>query len=400
LTDPHKKLRVASLAYYPATLLKDHLVLQNETLQHPASWIVVLTNALAKRSDIELHIVAESMNVSRDQDVIADGVHYHFIKMPPTLNLSTLYFFNIRRLISKVRDVHPDLVHAHGTEGSMGLAGVYSNLPCLLTIQGVMTEYNRLYKYWLGRSSLGSKLTAAIERHVLRRASFVGTRTDFATEFVQRINPDAKIIYTPEAVNELFFNVKPRLAGKTIVYVGGLVPRKDPITLVKAFGTVNATLRESVLILIGSGPESYKADLLSVARECRVEDSVTFLGYKDAAAIAQTFETADVLVLPSLIENSPNVLAEAMCAGLPVVATRVGGIPSMVDHGVDGLLVDPRNPSAMAEAILKILGDADLRCRLAKAAREKAWKTHKPDIVAEQTVGVYRKILELDQVKH
>jgi glycosyltransferase involved in cell wall biosynthesis len=97
--------------------------------------------------------------------------------------------------------------------------------------------------------------------------------------------------------------------------------------------------------------------------------------------------------LPSANENSPNTLAEAMVSGLPVIATSVGGIPSMVEHGKTGWLVPPHNPPDLANAILDLLNNPEKRTRLGQAARQRARDRHLPEHVATQTMDAYREIL-------
>jgi glycosyltransferase involved in cell wall biosynthesis len=113
--------------------------------------------------------------------------------------------------------------------------------------------------------------------------------------------------------------------------------------------------------------------------------------------IARLLEGTSVFVLPSLIENSPNSVAEAMCAGLPVVATNVGGIPSMVDDGVTGILVPPRDVGALSSAVIRLLEDRPLRQKIGAAAKERGRRLHAPGVVAQQSVETYREILELEQ---
>src|SRR5208282_6575682 len=98
---------------------------------------------------------------------------------------------------------------------------------------------------------------------------------------------------------------------------------------------------------------------------------------------------------PSGNENSPNTLAEAMVSGLPVIASAVGGIPSMVEHGQTGWLVPPRNPAELANASLQLLNDPELRARLGGAARQQARDRHRPEHVAAQTAQAYQEILKL-----
>ena len=120
---------------------------------------------------------------------------------------------------------------------------------------------------------------------------------------------------------------------------------------------------------------------------------IEWLGFKTADEIRALHSTSDVLIHPSHLDNSPNSVAEAMASGLPVVASNVGGIPSMIEHGVTGLLVEPRNHRQLAEAVISLLNDERERERLAKRARDVAFERHLPSKVARKTLSVYEDII-------
>jgi len=122
----------------------------------------------------------------------------------------------------------------------------------------------------------------------------------------------------------------------------------------------------STLILAGDGPNAgaYRARADAQLRNVR------FLG--KVSDVREVLRAADALVLPSLSEGLSNAVLEAMAMGLPVVATRIGGLTEQVEDRVSGLLVEATNPIALAEAIRRLLGDSDLRTRLGQAARRAA----------------------------
>ena len=100
-----------------------------------------------------------------------------------------------------------------------------------------------------------------------------------------------------------------------------------------------------------------------------------------------------VVACASHSEGSPNVVLEAMAAGLPIAANRVGGVPEILEDGVTGLMVEPRNPHAMAQALLQLLSDAELRSRLGEAAKAQAALAHTPEAYRRALVGFYQETL-------
>lgn len=143
--------------------------------------------------------------------------------------------------------------------------------------------------------------------------------------------------------------------GGRLLFVGRLAAVKGVPVLFQAFAAARAQRPDLHLTLIGDGPE--RRALESEAAALGLSGAVTFAGYQSQEAVAEALARADALVLPSFAEGVPVVLMEAMAARLPVVATRVAGVPELVADGVSGLLVPPGDPAPLAEAILRALAD-------------------------------------------
>ena len=164
----------------------------------------------------------------------------------------------------------------------------------------------------------------------------------------------------------------PRHEGSTVerkVLSGGrLVPSKGHDVLLRAYARL-AGRAGSRLVISGTGPG--RDELLRLARELSVEDSVDFVGQLDHDGFLRQLRTAAVFALPSMCDNVPVVLLEAMGAGVPIVATSVGGIPELVEDGREGLLVDAGDVNQFAEALDRVLTDHDLRERLGANGRHR-----------------------------
>jgi glycosyltransferase involved in cell wall biosynthesis len=152
--------------------------------------------------------------------------------------------------------------------------------------------------------------------------------------------------------------------GPVVGFAGRIEPRKAPLDLVRAAPAIKAAVPGARVILVGDDTFATDAGyggLVSASMD------VERCGWVDDAASLMSH--LDVLVLPSYEEPFGTVLAEAMAAGTPVVATTVGGLPEVVTHGVDGVLVPPGRPDALADGVLRVLADRD---RMGAAARESA----------------------------
>ena len=166
--------------------------------------------------------------------------------------------------------------------------------------------------------------------------------------------------------------------------VARLAPVKDLTTLVEAFATLSRALAEAVLVVIGDGPELERLE--TVARETGIESRINFTGARnDARRLLPAF---DVYANTSVTEGVSVTILEAMAAGLPVVATRVGGTPEVVVAEETDLLVPAREPALLAESLHRLAGDSDLRRRLGAAGYERVSRK----FTLEEMVGHYLRI--------
>ena len=144
------------------------------------------------------------------------------------------------------------------------------------------------------------------------------------------------------------------------------------------------------VVIVGDGPE--RGTLARLAAELGVEKHVTFAGFQRDTK--PYYAMADMVAVPSHSEGSPNVVLEAMAAGLPMAACRVGGVPEILEEGVTGLMVESQKPELMAQALFRLLSDAELRSRLGAAAKSRAAAAHTPEAYRRALVGFYRDTLQ------
>jgi glycosyltransferase involved in cell wall biosynthesis len=142
--------------------------------------------------------------------------------------------------------------------------------------------------------------------------------------------------------------------------VARLAPEKGIPVLLEAFAPLAHERPDLQLVIVGDGRE--RGELERLAQRLHIEHAVEFLGYQDA--VESILVTLDLFVLPSLTEGIPLALLEAMGAGLPAVATAVGGVPEVIENGVSGVLVPPNDPLALRTAISSLLEHPDDRARI------------------------------------
>lgn len=172
---------------------------------------------------------------------------------------------------------------------------------------------------------------------------------------------------------------------RMLLSVGRLSQEKGHADLVRALPRIRELARTPVrLVLVGEGPE--RARIEELCFNLKLSDVVRLVGQQDDPS--PYYAIADVFVLPSHSEGSPNVLLEAMVADVPVVATSVGGVPEIVSNGREALLVNKHDTSALAVAVAQLLSDQSLRCRLVSSAREVVLR-RAPDTYFQSIVSVF-----------
>jgi glycosyltransferase involved in cell wall biosynthesis len=154
---------------------------------------------------------------------------------------------------------------------------------------------------------------------------------------------------------------------KVLLALGRLSPEKGYPVLLRSFARLCAQGLAAQLCIAGSGPDLEK--LTALAAELGIQDSVVFLGVRDD--VPELLAAADILVHAAHFEGMPNVVMEAMHAGLPVVATAVDGACELIEDGVDGVLVQPGDERALAEAVDEVLSDPVRMERMGRLASEK-----------------------------
>ncbi len=206
-----------------------------------------------------------------------------------------------------------------------------------------------------------------------------------------RVDPN-RVVVIPNAVDTgLFF---PREDEKTafpsFLYVGRLVGEKDPLTLLRAFHIVASRHPDARLTMIGDGPMRPKVE--KAVRSLSLQSRVACL--PGTGEILPRLRKAWIFTLPSRSEASPHVVMEAMAAGLPVVATRVGGVPELIENGRTGLLVRPGRPAELATAMEKLLIDGRKRREMGFNARREMLSRPTPEETVRKTEAVFMEALD------
>jgi len=262
----------------------------------------------------------------------------------------------------KVRRIHNHFANSGATVGM--LAAQFLQLPWSLTLHGISeTDYP-------AGLLLGAKIEAA---------SFVACASEFGRAQAMRVSSPEhwnKMMIVRCALNLADLPEKPVNINKRarLICVGRLSAEKGHLGLLNAFASVRARNLDAELVLVGDGPERLRIE--QAVQTLNLQDVVHLTGVLAENETLEQIAHADILVLASFMEGLPVVLMEALALGVPVVATRVAGIPELVVHEKDGLLFSPANWDELAENLSRLLSDSALRNRLADAGRSMVFSNH------------------------
>ena len=295
-------------------------------------------------------------------------------------------------LADEIREFRPDVVVVQGAhEAAAALLGRrIARVPAkiVLDVHGDWRSATRLYGS-PGRRLL-SPLADLAATAAVRRSDAVRTVSDYTTGLVRELGVE------PAAVFPAFMDLDPFLGPPlplpdppAALFVGVLEHYKDLDGLAAAWRLAAPRLPGVKLELVGKGTRREVVEELLGD----LPEQTHWIPELPTAGVADALDRATILVLPSRSEGMGRVLVEALCRGRGVVASRVGGIVDVIDDGVNGILVEPRSPRILADALVRVLGDREVAERLAAAARPsaEAWVAT-PEEYAERLLGLVRNL--------
>ena len=296
----------------------------------------------------------------------------------------------IGKLVKVMKDNKIDIVHAHlWTSNFWGrVAAKIANVPIIICTEHNVDSWKSLFHH-------------AIDSFLSRFTDKIIAVSNKVKEFyVGKGIPSKKIevIYNGVQTNgsqghkdtrshvKQEFGIKDE--EKVLAVIGRLVEQKGHKYLLEALSQLNGKY-DFKLLVVGNGPltESLKSQVTSL----KLDDKVIFTGFR--RDINRLFEAIDVLVMPSLREGLPLIALEAMISGVPIVATKVGGTPEVVEDGISGVLVSQKNPAELANGLRKILDDKELAEKYVENGKNRVKDLFSIDIMIKKHEILYEELL-------
>ncbi|OJX38349.1 MAG: hypothetical protein BGO78_10125 [Chloroflexi bacterium 44-23] len=383
-------------------------------------WMVSLSEALILNSTISLEIVWVSEQIQQYSKFNDGKLTYYLIpkklniqsnsKLSKLLNLLFKQNYNLplSSCVDLINKINPDIIHVHGTEEFYGLLNALIKKPFVISIQGLLGACYT--KFW-GKTSVLKRLflmrefyiwikmkkSLEIENEIIKKNTHFIGRTDFDKSYVKQINPGANYFSIHETMrSEFYVNFwsyqKENL--NNLFTTTTFLPYKGIDTLIRAVKILKQENFQIKLRICGQIPISgYGRYIYKLISKLGLNNSIELLGYLSAKEIVSELLRANIFILPSFIENSPNSLVESLLMGVPSIGPNTGGVPSFIIPEYNGLLFTPGNYSELATKIAQLLNSPEFCIYLGSNARKMALTRNNPQIISDRTLSLYQELI-------
>jgi L-malate glycosyltransferase len=397
-----------------------------EALNRPpeviGGWMSSLLDELRKNEEINLAVATICEDVTHIEKMPTRGVNYYLIPQSKNKGVELDAGF-MQGSDEAIRDFSPDLIHVHGTEDVYGIYAARAHVPCpvVVSIQGLLSV---CYRHVLGGMSLADYCDAGLagclawmrfalqhrqwrirgEREVRiieGNRNFIG-RTLWDKSHVSEINSSATYYHCEELLRPVFSETRWDIATinrHSIFCTAAHSPLKGFHWILYALMILRKEFPD-ILVRVAGAPWDAKEGFGYYGRYIKklidkndLEKHIISLPMLTAEQIAQELKQSHLFVIPSMIENSPNSLAEAMMVGMPSVASLSGGIPSMITDRGDALGFPSGDAACLASCIRQIFQDDSLANNMSINAIETARKRNRVAKVVSRQIEIYERII-------
>lgn len=388
---------------------------------HSISWVEAMAERLKKREDVFLAIASPG-DVSELKKACIDGIEYYIL--PNKKEMKGIW----QQVLT---DFNPDIIHIYGTERQHNLSlvnCVNRRLPIVVSLQGIIAEYEKHYYGGIGKKEIiryytlgdillrqgifsGKKKFARqkkLEAEILNNVSYVEGRSDWDRVMSEQINPNRKYYHCPRMIRSQFFeaswderNVEPH----TLFVHQGAYPIKGLHFMMEALRILKKKYPDVKVYISGMNfleKLSFKRKLTETGymklirnkiKKYNLADNIVFTGYLNAFELAERLSKVNACVIPSVIENAPNSLAEGMIVGTPCVASYVGGNSQMLDGELGGYLYRYNEPAMLADRISVVFECAQEVRRKSAHAKQLAHERHNPQKLEATIMNIYQDVI-------
>ncbi|HYL67316.1 MAG TPA: glycosyltransferase [Nitrosopumilaceae archaeon] len=299
------------------------------------------------------------------------------------------FLFSMMRLVNQIK---PDIMHVQAPDFFSSTAIIVAklkNIPIIATVHR-------------GELVALGKLMHLVRKFALPRFKKIIAVSEFSKSLALNAGADVnKVMIIYNSCDESLFSRRDKLMArqrlglpinkKVILYVGNLVKIKGVYTLIESCRILYSRIPNFFVLVVGDGIERVKLE--SLVASYGLGENIKFLGYLEPTTLPLYYNAADTFVLPSFVEGHSVALLEAMASGLPVVASMVGGNKETIEDGFNGFLFEAGDSVILAEKLIKILTDDNLRERMSTSGSEIYHKKFSAEVQIQNFLNLYRSLL-------
>jgi glycosyltransferase involved in cell wall biosynthesis len=377
------------------------------------AYVYYLSHSLQKLGH-NVHVVARH---SEDSDEVVDGVDVHYRKGKG--NALTRYWRFARSASKKIEELNRefglDIIHAnlplvpsfaipngsakalvcavHSTWKGEAIVTRQGNPKNLNPNEKMMLRFNLLLRSYEKKLMDRSDALIAVSKYT------VNELTDLYSIKEEKIH----VIYNGVDIEK--FKPRPNRAElrrefgmeeaeKIVLFVGRLYHRKGLVTLLRSIPPVVREFNDVKYAISGTGFKKKEESLRRLAKKLKIEDSVSFLGYVADEKLPYLYAASDIFVLPAIYENFPFAILEAQATALPVISTKVGGIPEFLVDNKNGFLIEPRDIEQLTERVVVLLQNSKIAKEMGDRGRRLIEEKFAWHLITDQVINLYHRLLE------
>jgi len=382
-------LKVLWLCPYPHEQIQG----SDDNPVHPAPWITELEKEICHK--VELTVASCSNRLKQVIKLKKNSVGYIFCPSPRLrYDMLSLYRLRIRRLFDALKEIGPefDVIHVHGTEHQYEIVARKLSRPYVVSMQGVMRyyrayhprEFSAVYASWI--------LNSIYEHTGVKHGTDFICRTRFDSGFVRELNPLARIHTNWELIRKEFTQGGCNEKSRNLLFLGGTSTFKGFREAMHCLNAVRSRGLDMRLRCCGHGNRAAVDRLIKKHRLNLRSRDIELLGYQSAQQIADLFKDSLCLIHPSYMDNSPNSICEAQVSGLPVIASDVGGVGSLITDGDTGMLVKRYDADGLADKVCRLAADPALYRSISERSRSLALQRHNREKIVNNTLEIYQNL--------
>lgn len=332
---------------------------------------------------------------------INDKLHIVYAPAQKRLGVMTRSIQDVMTAKRVAAYVQPDIVHGQEI-GWRGDVATQVSPNSVITVHGLLHKETALSAKVKLKEKVRLGFVEGMVQRVLSRAKVTISISKYdSAEIAGMVK--GHHVYIPNPIAPLFFE-QPMVAVPSqpkLVFAGVQTPRKNIEGLLHAFALTLKHVPNAKLAIVGpSGSPEYTQKIKDLATSLMLNDHVDFVGMVENDRLVAEIQSSRALVMFSHEETLPTILAQAMTMGKPVVGPRVGGIPEMIQDGVNGFIVERDDRQALAERLAILLRSPDLCRQMGEAGYDFARQNYEPKAVAKKTVDAYNLVHVMPAKRH